>query len=358
MRLLVSLFFVFSIFSGVLFFTSAGVAQAAVVCLSGGESGSGQAPSCFETETAQECTTRSGRVDSNFTSCAQFNSQTPNAIVTCVNLTTDGSNPVCKDTLNAFQCEQQGGVVEDSSQITSCAQYRERFYTGVCYKVDSNEAPISGFCTANKTSATCTGSDYRLNTDISTCAELYSILPPVVDRTGVSICYQQSGNVPVVGTCEENVNAEACDAKGSNWTQDTTTGSCDQLYSNNGLQNGPALEPLHPPAPEPGLESLVGSAQSEKPLFSGDLKGEINELNRFQGKNLPQVIGTLVKTAMGVMGTLALVIFIYGGITWMLARGEADKQREGFDTLVWGSLGIAVMLASYALVNYVFEAFR
>ncbi len=100
------------------------------------------------------------------------------------------------------------------------------------------------------------------------------------------------------------------------------------------------------------------AGEDSNSLFSGTLKSEIGGLNRFKGKNLPQVIGTMVKTAMGVMGTLALVIFIYGGITWMLARGNADKQREGFDTLVWGSLGIAVMLASYALVNYVFEAFR
>lgn len=93
------------------------------------------------------------------------------------------------------------------------------------------------------------------------------------------------------------------------------------------------------------------------PLFSEDLTRDIDNLNKFKGKNVPQVIGTLIKLGMGVMGTLALLLFVYGGIIWMLARGNEEMQRKGFDTIVWGSLGVAVMLASYALVAYVFGAF-
>lgn len=107
--------------------------------------------------------------------------------------------------------------------------------------------------------------------------------------------------------------------------------------------------------------SWVGEVQEDEEgqLFSSKLRTDIKDLNKFSpDTGVTQLIGIFIKTAMGVMGTFALVIFIYGGINWMLARGDSDMQRKGFDTLVWGALGIAVMLSSYALADYIFEAFR
>jgi len=61
---------------------------------------------------------------------------------------------------------------------------------------------------------------------------------------------------------------------------------------------------------------------------------------------------------MGIMGSLALTMIVYGGILWMTAMGNGDREKKGFSIIVWSSLGIAVIFASYALVDLVFEIFN
>jgi len=65
-----------------------------------------------------------------------------------------------------------------------------------------------------------------------------------------------------------------------------------------------------------------------------------------------------MKTAMGIMGSITLVMFIYAGILWMTAMGAAEKEKKAFDILVWSSLGIIIILSSWALVTFVLTLFR
>jgi hypothetical protein len=50
-------------------------------------------------------------------------------------------------------------------------------------------------------------------------------------------------------------------------------------------------------------------------------------------------------------------MFIYAGIMWMLAGGNADRQKKAMKIMVWTSLALAVILSSYAIVSYFFETF-
>lgn len=68
-----------------------------------------------------------------------------------------------------------------------------------------------------------------------------------------------------------------------------------------------------------------------------------------------QLIGTVIKGLLGVVGSLALAMFIYGGFTWMLAAGSSEKIQKGKNILVWASIGLVVIFSAYALVRFVFE---
>lgn len=92
-------------------------------------------------------------------------------------------------------------------------------------------------------------------------------------------------------------------------------------------------------------------------LFAEGLRGDIDELNKL-GTNTPKILGKFIKTGLSYLGALALLIFIYGGIIWMLDTGNSERQKKGFDTLFWGGLGVAVIFASYALVSYILLAFQ
>jgi hypothetical protein len=64
------------------------------------------------------------------------------------------------------------------------------------------------------------------------------------------------------------------------------------------------------------------------------------------------IIGNVIKTLLGIVGSLALVLFIYGGLMMMTSAGNSDRVSKGRNTLVWASIGLIVIFGSYTIVNY------
>ena len=69
------------------------------------------------------------------------------------------------------------------------------------------------------------------------------------------------------------------------------------------------------------------------------------------------LIGKVIKAVMGIVGSIALVMFIYGGFTWMMAGGNAQAVDKGKSILMWAAVGLIVIFSSYALVQFVFKDF-
>lgn len=68
----------------------------------------------------------------------------------------------------------------------------------------------------------------------------------------------------------------------------------------------------------------------------------------------PQVlIGRVITSVLGVVGSLALLMFIYGGLTWMTSSGSAEKVKKGRDIILWSAVGLVVIFMSYTLVRFV-----
>lgn len=68
-------------------------------------------------------------------------------------------------------------------------------------------------------------------------------------------------------------------------------------------------------------------------------------------------IGVL-RVALGVISLVALSMFIYGGLVMLTSGGNPEKVKKAKDTLVWAILGLATILFSGAIVQYIFENFR
>jgi len=75
-----------------------------------------------------------------------------------------------------------------------------------------------------------------------------------------------------------------------------------------------------------------------------------------KGADLPTIIGNIIKAVLGLVGVLALVMFIYGGILWMTSGGSEEQVKKAKDTLVSAIFGLAIIFFSYALSNFVITA--
>lgn len=69
--------------------------------------------------------------------------------------------------------------------------------------------------------------------------------------------------------------------------------------------------------------------------------------------NAPQLIGRIIKAALGVVGSVALLMFIYGGFMWLTSAGSPDRITKGKNVIVWAVIGLVVIFLSYTMVNFV-----
>ncbi|HOZ53132.1 MAG TPA: pilin [bacterium] len=72
--------------------------------------------------------------------------------------------------------------------------------------------------------------------------------------------------------------------------------------------------------------------------------------------SIPEIIGRVISAALGIVGSLALIMFIYGGITWMTAAGNEQNVTKGKNIIIWATLGLVVIFSSYAIVRFVLQA--
>ena len=69
--------------------------------------------------------------------------------------------------------------------------------------------------------------------------------------------------------------------------------------------------------------------------------------------NVNVLLGRVINAVMGIVGSLALAMFIYGGFIWMTAAGNNERVTKGKDILIWATLGLIVIFSAYAIVNFV-----
>jgi hypothetical protein len=63
--------------------------------------------------------------------------------------------------------------------------------------------------------------------------------------------------------------------------------------------------------------------------------------------------GDLIKGVMGIVGSIALSVFIAGGFMWITAAGNEEKVSKGTQAMLWATIGILVIFSSYAILSMV-----
>lgn len=69
--------------------------------------------------------------------------------------------------------------------------------------------------------------------------------------------------------------------------------------------------------------------------------------------NPNELIGKIINGLLGIVGSVALVMFIYGGVMWMISGGNEAMVTKGKNTLMWAAIGLIVIFSAYAMVNFV-----
>jgi hypothetical protein len=71
--------------------------------------------------------------------------------------------------------------------------------------------------------------------------------------------------------------------------------------------------------------------------------------------SVPVLIGKILSIVIGVIGAIALAMFIFGGFLWMTSAGDGKAVQKGKDTMVYAVLGLVVIFSARAILTFVFE---
>jgi hypothetical protein len=60
--------------------------------------------------------------------------------------------------------------------------------------------------------------------------------------------------------------------------------------------------------------------------------------------------------AVGLVGVLIVGAIIYGATLYMLSGGNEEKIKKGKDTITAAIIGLAIVIASYAMIAFVIKS--
>ena len=110
----------------------------------------------------------------------------------------------------------------------------------------------------------------------------------------------------------------------------------------------------HIPVKATGVNSAItGLNKSASQAFDGKA-GDEKPKNVIT--NIPEAIGNIIGAALAFIGVLFLGLMIYGGFTWMNARGNDTDTKKARDIIEAAVIGLIIVLAAYAITAYVGEA--
>lgn len=74
-----------------------------------------------------------------------------------------------------------------------------------------------------------------------------------------------------------------------------------------------------------------------------------NLYNPIGTTSIPELIGRFINVFLGIVGAIALLVFVYGGIMWMTARGNTKQADSARGALVNAAIGLFIIAFAYTL---------
>ncbi|MCL2280469.1 pilin [Candidatus Saccharibacteria bacterium] len=99
--------------------------------------------------------------------------------------------------------------------------------------------------------------------------------------------------------------------------------------------------------------TLPGSAYglSLTDVINGAYRGEGQPTDLFSGGDA--LIPRLINLMLFIVGILAIVFLIFGGIRYVISGGDKSKVDAAKNTILYAIVGLVVAILGYAVVNWV-----
>ena len=73
-------------------------------------------------------------------------------------------------------------------------------------------------------------------------------------------------------------------------------------------------------------------------------------------REMVQIAINLSRIMLGLLGSVTLLIFIYGGFVWLTSSGNAQQVEHWRKVFEGALVGLVIVLASWVIINFVIAA--
>ncbi len=73
-------------------------------------------------------------------------------------------------------------------------------------------------------------------------------------------------------------------------------------------------------------------------------------------QDLDSIVRTIINTVIFVVGMVAVVMIILGGVNYATSQGDPGKVNKAKSTIMYGIIGLVICLLAFAIVNFVLQA--
>jgi len=100
-------------------------------------------------------------------------------------------------------------------------------------------------------------------------------------------------------------------------------------------------------------ESTTGECENETSLRDTSR----SKLKKISVSDPSALIGVVLRSVLGLSGSIALLMFVYGGFLWLTSAGSPDKIKKAQGILIWATLGLVLIFGSYAIIDKILLTF-
>lgn len=103
---------------------------------------------------------------------------------------------------------------------------------------------------------------------------------------------------------------------------------------------------------QPTTSTPAGTtSNSEKTV---KILGETINTNSLDG--FMQIAVAVSKWILGITGSLALLMFIYGGVMFLISSGSSEKVTQAKQIIIGAVIGLIIVFAAYTIIGFTFKA--
>jgi len=88
-------------------------------------------------------------------------------------------------------------------------------------------------------------------------------------------------------------------------------------------------------------------------LFDGGVSSACKQYGNCSACDFVQTFLNMEKIALGGLGSVALIFFVYGGIILVISQGNSEQVKQAKDILINTAYGIILILFAWIIVNFI-----